>query len=72
PVPAELELDAGAWASWLESAEIEASEAEGRDRTPLVLAALHRLSGGETLRANLGLVESNAGLAGGLAAKLPA
>ncbi|MCA9283261.1 MAG: pseudouridine-5'-phosphate glycosidase, partial [Phycisphaerales bacterium] len=35
--------------------------------TPAVLGALHEVSGGATLRANLALVEANARLAGRLA-----
>jgi pseudouridylate synthase len=42
----------------------------GRDATPQLLAALHRMSGGATLRANLALVKSNARVAADLARSL--
>jgi pseudouridine-5'-phosphate glycosidase len=38
--------------------------------TPAVLSALHRVSGGATLRANLALVRSNASLAARLASDM--
>ncbi|MCA9288311.1 MAG: pseudouridine-5'-phosphate glycosidase [Phycisphaerales bacterium] len=70
PIPHEDELDAAAFAGWLEQAEHEAGGAVGRDVTPRVLARLHELSGGATLRANLALVKSNAAVAGRIAAAL--
>ncbi|MEM1183739.1 MAG: pseudouridine-5'-phosphate glycosidase [Planctomycetota bacterium] len=68
PIPPEAELAADDWARWLSDAEAIASNASGRDVTPRVLAALHEVSGGATLRANLELVRSNTRLAAALAA----
>lgn len=71
PVPREHELPRADWGRWLAEAEREAlGEAGGRDVTPRTLAALHRLSGGATLRANIALVRANARLAGELAAAM--
>lgn len=69
PVPIEHEIDAHTWAAWLEKAEARsaAAGAAGRDVTPLVLGALHEISGGRTLRTNIALVKSNALLAARLA-----
>lgn len=69
PIPAEHEIDERDWARWLEAAETRAEDAgvSGRGVTPFVLGALHEVSGGATLRANIALVESNAALAGRLA-----
>ncbi|MCC6322668.1 MAG: pseudouridine-5'-phosphate glycosidase [Phycisphaerales bacterium] len=72
PIPAEHELDAGDWARWLGEAEAKARAggAAGRGVTPAVLAALHEVSGGATLRANVALVESNTSLAARIAARM--
>ncbi|MFN8817274.1 MAG: pseudouridine-5'-phosphate glycosidase [bacterium] len=69
PIPPEHELPAATFATWLAHAEAEAAahRAEGRDVTPAVLGALHRLSGGATLRANVELVKHNAAVAAKLA-----
>jgi pseudouridine-5'-phosphate glycosidase len=67
PIPAEHEISPGDWARWLSAARARAGEAPGRDATPAVLAALHEVSGGATLRANIALVVHNAKVAGGLA-----
>ena len=72
PVPEQDELDAAVFAAWLTQAEAAAASATGRDATPAVLAALHRISGGRTLRTNLALVRSNAALAGRLAVAMAA
>lgn len=72
PVPVEHEVDGGKWRSWLDLA-MERARSEGvtgRDLTPALLAAVHELSGGETLRANVELVKSNAALAAQIAARL--
>lgn len=69
PIPKADELQADAFAGWLSQAEVQA-DAEGasaRQRTPAILAALHQLSGGATLRANLALVRHNAKVAAQLA-----
>ena len=72
PIPAEHELDAGDWRRWLEESERRARAlgATGRDATPAVLGALHEVSAGATLRANVALVEANARLAAQVAAAM--
>ncbi|MCC6229693.1 MAG: pseudouridine-5'-phosphate glycosidase [Phycisphaerales bacterium] len=72
PVPAEHEIDAGKWRTWLDLAmeRARATGAAGRDLTPALLAAVHDLSGGETLRANIELVMSNTALAAQISARL--
>lgn len=69
PIPAEHEIGEREWAGWLGEAERRAAGAgvTGRGVTPFILGALHEVSGGATLRANLALVEANAALAGRLA-----
>ncbi len=69
PVPEKHEIDAHQWAAWLRQAEESAEKAgvTGRDVTPHVLAALHLVSHGATLRTNLALAEANAKLAGEIA-----
>ena len=70
PVPEEEELDAKDWGRWLLKAEAEAERegARGRDATPAILGALHRISEGRTLQANLALIRENTRLAARLAA----
>ncbi len=65
PIPESDELDAGLWNKWLKKARklAEADGAIGRDVTPAVLGYLHQVSDGETLRANIALIKSNAKLA---------
>ncbi len=72
PIPAADEIPATQWETWLARAieQAQALHVEGRDATPFVLGALHRLSDGRTLRANLSLVRSNTALAGRLAARM--
>jgi pseudouridine-5'-phosphate glycosidase len=69
PIPSEHELKADDWRRWLAEAEARAAAAgaTGRGVTPAVLAALHEVSGGATLRANVALVEHNALVAARLA-----
>lgn len=69
PIPPEHELTPLDWAAWLARAEAKARAdgAAGRDITPAVLGALHEVSGGATLRANIALVKSNVDLAARLA-----
>ncbi len=67
PIPAEEEVPADAWEGWLFRAQAQTAHHTGRDRTPALLAALHQVSEGATLRANLALVRANAHLAGELA-----
>lgn len=72
PIPEKDELDETTWAGWLREAETRAASAgvTGRAVTPAVLGALHAISGGATLRANLALVRANADLAARLSARL--
>lgn len=63
PVPEAEAIEPDDWARWLAEAESRAAGARGRDITPAILAALHQVSGGATLRANLALAEANARLA---------
>jgi len=69
PIPAEREIAPGDWRKWLAAAEerAAASGAVGRGVTPAVLGALHEVSDGATLRANIALVESNTRLAAKIA-----
>ena len=70
PIPEADELAEADWDAW-HLAAIERAErqgATGRAVTPAVLGALHELSDGRTLAANLALVKSNAALVGTLAA----
>lgn len=69
PIPKEHELRADDWRRWLNESRqiVAASGAFGRDVTPRLLSALHGVSGGATLRANISLVEANAALAARLA-----
>jgi pseudouridylate synthase len=61
PIPVEHELAEAEWNGWLSQAEQRAigSGATGRDVTPAVLGALHEISGGRTLAANIALVKHN-------------
>ncbi len=72
PIPSEHELDQSDWNAWLSDAQQHAEKvgALGRDATPTILARLHQVSEGATLRANLELVKSNATVAGKLAAHM--
>lgn len=66
PIPAQDELPAADVARWLESAQGSAAASAGRAATPAILAHLHKVSGGATLKANIALVKSNAALAASL------
>ncbi|MFN7020124.1 MAG: pseudouridine-5'-phosphate glycosidase [Phycisphaerales bacterium] len=72
PIPAEHELPRADWERWLAEAESKAraAGASGRGVTPAALAALHEVSNGATLRANIALVESNTRLAAQIAARM--
>ncbi len=72
PVPQEHEIDRSVWNEWLDLAMRQAltAGATGRQVTPGVLARLHQISAGKTLRANIALVHANAQLAARLAAVL--
>lgn len=69
PIPRQHELKPAEWQRWLNESRqlVAAAGATGREVTPRLLGALHSVSGGATLRANIALVESNATLAGQLA-----
>ncbi len=71
PIPRESELRVQDWRKWLGEAEARVRQsgasAGGRDATPALLGALHELSGGATLKANVELVVSNARVAGQIA-----
>jgi pseudouridine-5'-phosphate glycosidase len=64
PIPEGDELGEADWSRWVEAAtaRARAEGARGRGVTPAVLGALHEISGGATLRANLALVKCNARL----------
>lgn len=69
PIPEADEIPRADWDRWLAEANARAAEAgvTGRDLTPYLLAQVHELSGGATLRANIALVKHNAALAAQLA-----
>lgn len=69
PISEDAELDSARWVGWLKEAEdaAKASGATGRGVTPAVLSALHHVSGGATLAANLELVRGNTRLAAEIA-----
>ncbi len=83
PIPTEHEIPGTDFDRWLAEAhaEVEAmaalavgsvgpGAAVGRDVTPAILGALHRISNGATLRANIALVKDNARVAAELARRL--
>ncbi len=72
PIPEADEIDKATFREWLAQAEAraEAEGAVGRGVTPAVLGALHEISAGRTLAANLALVRSNATLAAQIAAAI--
>ncbi len=67
PIAEQHEIGRTNWERWLNEAETKAGGAAGRDVTPRLLGALHEVSGGATLRANLALVRGNAALAAKIA-----
>lgn len=74
PIPAAFEIDPAQWEQWLAGARtlLESEDGGvqapgGRDATPRLLSALHHLSGGATLAANISLIKSNVALAATLA-----
>jgi pseudouridine-5'-phosphate glycosidase len=71
PIPNEAEVDEHAWNGWLSKAEhqVAAANVSGRAVTPALLSALHEISEGATLRANLELVKSNVRLAATIASQ---
>lgn len=67
PAPAEVAMAPAEFDAALARAEAESSAAAGRDVTPAVLAALHRITAGRTLACNIELAVSNARLAAQIA-----
>ncbi|MGD9690605.1 MAG: pseudouridine-5'-phosphate glycosidase [Phycisphaerales bacterium] len=72
PIPKQDEINRRDWDRWLAAAgtRFAVRTAEGRDATPALLAALHQVSKGRTLKANIALALNNADLAGRLASHL--
>lgn len=71
PIPVSSAIDREEFSRMLAEAEASVEGAgggpEGRDVTPAILGALHRISAGKTLAANLDLVRANASLAAKIA-----
>ncbi len=72
PIPEQFEIPDRQFGEYVEqaTAEATASGATGRSVTPAILDALHRISGGKTLEANIELVRSNTALAAQLASRM--
>ncbi len=72
PIPEGDELDARLWDKWLRQARkfAQSEGARGRGVTPAILKHLHAVSQGKTLEANIGLVKSNARVAGMIESRL--
>ena len=72
PIPHEHEIDPALWERWLCEAQERATDsgARGRDLTPALLAGLHEISDGRTLKANIALIKSNARVAAMIEAEL--
>ena len=70
PPPGELALDAGELERWTHDALVEAESAgvRGGAVTPFVLQRLSSISGGASLRTNMGLIVNNARMAARIAA----
>ena len=72
PVPDGLAVDRDVVADAVRACEVEATSrgVRGKDVTPFLLSCLAERTGGRSLRANLALLESNAGLAAEVASAL--
>jgi pseudouridine-5'-phosphate glycosidase len=72
PIENDAEIDSESWHRWLQEASQRAADGgvTGRMVTPFVLGALHEISGGRTLAANIALVRSNVRLGAALARAL--
>lgn len=72
PIPPGDAIEPDQFSLWLAQARQHAGMhgLQGRGVTPALLGALHMISGGATLRANLALVRANARLAGELAVRI--
>ncbi len=73
PIPEADAIDASEFDAWLAEATAiaRANGAIGRDVTPAILGALHDVSGGRTLQANLSLIRANTDLAAQLCKAMP-
>ena len=69
PIPSEAEISAEKIETVLQKvlAEAEKQNIRGKDLTPFLLGEMSKQSGGETLRANLALLENNARIAAEIA-----
>lgn len=65
PIPQSSEINPHDWAMWLAESQVraKANGASGRGVTPAILAALHEVSRGKTLKANIELVKNNTRIA---------
>jgi pseudouridylate synthase len=74
PIPPEAAISSTDWQGWLQAARESAGHRQirGKALTPFLLGEVARLSEGRTVQANLALLESNARLAGEIAALLAA
>ena len=72
PVPTGLELDAAAGEAAIQAAlaDAERNGVRGKAITPFLLERVSRLTGGESLHANVALLENNARVAAALAAAI--
>ena len=70
PIPEASAIAPPQMQRWLDQATAETRDATGRDATPAILGALHRISGGATIEANIALVRSNTRLAARIAAAM--
>ena len=74
PVPPDHAIEEGRMNAWIAEAQraAEAEQIGGKAVTPFLLARIVELSGGESLRTNIALVENNARLAARIARALAA
>jgi pseudouridylate synthase len=72
PIPSKDAISSQEWSGWLAHArrEAELKTVRGKDLTPFLLARVAAASEGQTIRANLALLEANAGLAAQVAAAM--
>ena len=72
PIPENAELDGQLWNQWLAEAQSQPNvrAAAGRDATPALLEAVHTISGGKTIQANIELATANASLAARVASAI--
>lgn len=70
PIPIAAEIPYDTVKNWVENALNEANNVHGKAVTPFLLEAINRLSGGESLQANIALVKNNATVATAIAKSL--